>query len=433
MGAASKPSSRREVVLGLAAGGVALGLPSTGAVANPARSRTGTAQKRAPIDLPPWTYGTGSSSTETVLMFRGNAARSFYGTGPLPETQPSVAWRFKTAGMRRRRGGAFIWWSGTGWTGSAVKVDDTVFFGSLGGYVYALDAETGEVAWQHQAPGMFKSSICVYQNRLYVGNTDQKLRCIDAATGAGVWTIDTGQHCDSSPVVVDGRLYIAGESGFVRALNPATGKHHWKTFVGGTKGKDHASHKGAESSPAIADGELYITTYAGELVSLDLGTGAIRWRARTYDDTDASPVVAGDFVYAAAEERAPRVYCFERETGKEVWRTRHRTGGHYSTPAVVGNRLWIGAEDGRLHCVDATDGTLIWAFETKGGIWSSPAVVDGKVVFGSRDYHLYCLDAATGSEVWKVRLDGRILSSPCIVDGTIWIGTATGFFYCLKA
>ncbi|MEO0792210.1 MAG: PQQ-binding-like beta-propeller repeat protein, partial [Pseudomonadota bacterium] len=356
--------------------------------------RRAAAPPKKVIDLPDWSYGANSASDETVLMFRGNGAHTFYGTGPLPDKAPEIVWRYRTASMKRRTyGGKFKYWSGMGWTGSAVKVGDYVFVGSVGGYVYALHAMTGELQWRYRAPGMFKSSVCAFENRLYIGNTDNRLHCIDAESGGGLWTRNTGQDVDSSPCVVDGRLYVAGESGFVRCLDPKSGREIWKQFVGGTKGRSHASHKGAESSPAVVDGEIYITTYAGQLVALDQKSGRVRWRARTFDDTDASPVVSNDLVFAAAEESAPYVYAFDRETGKQVWRYGQKARGFYSTPAVVGDRLYIGAENNRMHCVDAKSGEGVWEFRTKSNIWSSPCVVEDKVVFGCRDYHVYCVDA----------------------------------------
>jgi outer membrane protein assembly factor BamB len=401
----------------------ALALPGSSLVASQ------PASARESITLPDWRYGKNSAATDTVLMFRGNGAHTFYGTGPIPEANPRVLWRFRTAVIRNTVRGTPMTWTGTGWTGTAVKLGDYVFFGSVGGYVYALDAKSGKQAWRLKGGGMFKASICAYENRLYIGNTDNLLRCIDAATGRTVWRVDTGKDLDSSAAVVDDKLYIAGENGYLRCLVPQTGKQIWRTFVDGIGPGTVLGSNGSETSPAVADGEVYTATYDGILFCVDAKSGDVRWRARTGDDTDASPVIHDEFVYACAEEKSPYLFCFAREDGRQVWRYGERTGGFYSTPAIVGDRLWVGAEDGKLHCVNARDGSPVWTFQTGAAIWSSPCVVDGKVIVGSRDFHLYCLDAATGREHWRLKLDGRIISSPCIVDGTIYIGTATGYFY----
>lgn len=417
--AVSHPSRRRllATALGAAAG---LGLAETPA----AGADVPTAR------LGPWAHGRGSFADDTVLMFRGNPAHTFYGTGPVPD-RLQVAWKFRTAVINNVVRGVPTTWSGTGWTGTASNLGDYVYFGSTGGQVYCLEAMTGKLVWSHKGQGMFKGSLCLFDNKVYIGNTDDLLRCLDARTGKTVWTLNTGRDLDSSPCVVDGRLYIAGENGYARCLDPQTGREIWKTFMGGIGPGSLPGSNGSETSPAIADGDYYAVTYDGDLFCIDIKDGRVRWKAKTYDDTDASPVVAGNFVFAASEENVSNVYCFEREKGREIWRYGGNRLGYWSTPAVVGNRLYVGGDDRHLHCLDISDGKPVWTFKTDAAVWSSPAVVDGKVIFGSRDANLYMLDAANGHEISRLKLDGRIISSPCVVGGRVWIGTATGWFYAL--
>ena len=383
----------------------------------------------APLALPPWKYGAGSFAADTVLMFRGNPAHTFYGTGPLPEA-PRVAWTHELGHFATTLRGAPITWSGTGWTGQPSKLGDWIFVGSVDRHLYALNANTGALGWKLRAGRMFKSSVCVFENRLYEGNVDDYLRCIDAATGAEVWKFNSGADLDSSPCIVDGRLYIAGENGHARCMDPRTGREIWKTFLGGIGPGTPPGSNGSETSPAIADGEYYAATYDGDLFCLNTRDGSLRWKTRTGDDTDASPVVSGDFVYAAAEDKASFLYAFDRSNGREVWRYGGNNKGYWSTPAVADGRVFVGGDDARLHCVDAKSGDPVWTTKVGLAIWSSPCVVDGKVVFGSYDNHLYVLDAKTGHVIFSYDLGGRCISTPCIVDGRIYVGTATGRFYC---
>ena len=76
----------RRDILKSAAVGTAAALPGLGLAAS-------TAEARAPLKLGPWKYGGGSYADDTVLMFRGNPAHTFYGTGPLPDGLTEL-WRF---------------------------------------------------------------------------------------------------------------------------------------------------------------------------------------------------------------------------------------------------------------------------------------------------------------------------------------------------
>lgn len=381
-------------------------------------------------DFPEWTLGSDSSSSTSVLMFRGNPTHTFYGTGPL-STQPQLLWR-KTLGSHvgTRTDGSTFRWAGTGWTGQPIRWGTRLYFGSVDTRFYCLDAQTGEPRWVFEGAGMYKSSPCLYRGRLYVGNVDNVIRCLDARDGTLVWTYDSGRDCDSSPCVVDDRLYIGGEDGRLKCFDPADGTLVWAHDLGEGYRAPPGSG-GIESSPAIADGEVYVGHYEGRLVCIDAKTGERRWKAETGGDTDASPVVVGDFVYAAAETGKPCLRAFDRsKAGAKLWEFGGCWRGFWSTPAVVDNRLYIGGHDGVLYCLAADSGQVLWTFAAQASIWCSPVVVDGKVVFGSHDPFLYMLDAADGALIWKYEVGGRVHSTPCVVGGQIHVGSTNGEFFC---
>ncbi len=369
-----------------------------------------------------------SSATQVdVTMFRGNPTHTFYGTGPLPD-EFSVLWTFQMGNFKSPISGKV--WSGTGWTGTAIVVGDWVYIGSQDTYFYALNRHTGERSWRFRSGAMFKSSCAYHAGRIFVGNVDDHIYCFHAETGQVLWKYNTGTDCDSSPTIYKGRVYIAGECGFMHCFRPDTGQLIWRTFVDGREGPGGSN--GAESTPAIFQDRVFITNFTGELYCLRADNGAVIWKAITGDDTDASPVVAHGLVYAAAEDQSPYVFAFDIRDGSLRWRFGGSfTRGFWATPAVAGKRLFAGAENGRMYCLDALTGEKIWEYRADQSIWSSPAVVDNRVIFGSYDHHLHMLRADTGELVSKIKLRGRILSSPCIVGGKVYIGTAEGTFYCL--
>jgi outer membrane protein assembly factor BamB len=380
-------------------------------------------------DFPEWNLGGDSASPNTVLMFRGNPSHTFYGTGPLPD-QPKLLWRTKLGEFRGRKAdGTEQHWVGTGWTGQPVRWGGRVFVGSVDTKFYCFAAATGDILWTFKAGRMFKGSPCFYKGRLYMGNVDDHIRCLDGRTGAEIWKYNTRRDCDSSPCVVDNRLYIGGEDGKLKCFDPDTGSLHWIVDMGEGKGAPPGSG-GMESSPAVVDGEVYIGHYDGYLLCADAATGAEKWRAQTGDDSDVSPVVVGEKVYLAAQEESPVLRCFDRSRkGKLIWEFNNKKG-FWSTPAVVGNRLWIGGHDGALHCLEADSGKVVWSYQVGRPIWSSPCVVDGKVVFGTYDPNYYMLDADKGTLIWKYAMGQRTHSTACIVQGKIYVGSANGYFHC---
>jgi outer membrane protein assembly factor BamB len=53
------------------------------------------------------------------------------------------------------------------------------------------------------------------------------------------------------------------------------------------------------------------------------------------------------------------LYCLNNSTGEILWRNPLGGGGR-STPAISGDRIFVGACVGDLYCVNASDGKTIW-------------------------------------------------------------------------
>jgi outer membrane protein assembly factor BamB len=394
----------------------------------PAGEPVGKPGSEIDAEFPEWNLGQDSASDETMLMFRGNPSHTFYGSGTLPE-QPRLLWRTRLGKFEAIKAGKPQIWEGTGWSGQPVLWGERVYVGAVDRTFYCFHATSGQILWQHRAERMFKGSCCFYRGRIYTGNVDNLIRCLDGKSGELVWSYDTRRDCDSSPCVAGNRLYIGGEDGYLKCFDPDNGSLHWKLDLGEGKAAPPGSG-GIESSPAVADGEVYVGHYDGYLLCVDAAGGAERWRAPTGGDTDVSPVVVDDRVYIAAETESPYLFCFDRgRRGKKVWEFENQRGW-WSTPAVVGDRLYIGGNDAVFYCLDARSGKVIWTFKAGDAIWSSPAVVDGKVAFGTYDPFFYLLDAERGRLLWKYRMGERTHSTACVVNGKIYVGSANGWFHC---
>jgi len=209
------------------------------------------------------------------------------------------------------------------------------------------------------------------------------------------------------------------------------------------------------SSPTVAGDTVYAGSGDGRLYAIDRASGAERWRFDAGSPVDSSAAVAGDLVVFQSRDGAIR--AVDRATGGPRWRV--RTGpdlpwawGHegwdyfISSPAIVDDRVFVGAGDGRLYCLDLTTGQEAWRFQTGGRVRSSPAVAGDRVYVGSADGSLYAVDRASGAERWRFDAEGRTLtsaefgydrktfqSSPALDAGTVYIGSRDGRMYAVDA
>ena len=105
-----------------------------------------------------------------------------------------------------------------------------------------------------------------------------------------------------------------------------------------------------------------------------------------------------------------------------------------ATPVIWKNRVYAaigqdpehGSGIGNLSAIDA-DGHAIWTFADIGRSISTVALSDGLLFTADFDGRVYCLDAETGKLLWKHDLKSHIWGSPLVADGKMYIGSEDGF------
>jgi outer membrane protein assembly factor BamB len=118
----------------------------------------------------------------------------------------------------------------------------------------------------------------------------------------------------------------------------------------------------------------------------------------------------------------------------------------YSTPTVVGNRVYVTsaevgvfADRGAIYCLDADTGGVVWRSVPRGyrATFSSPSVAGNRLVVGeglhlTRDARVVCLDLdRNGAVLWEYRTASHVESSPLIHNGRVYVGAGDDGYYCL--
>ena len=156
-------------------------------------------------------------------------------------------------------------------------------------------------------------------------------------------------------------------------------------------------------------------------------TKNVLWKMPIPGRGHGSATVVGEHVFLTAAEndrQVQSVLCFDRATGKELWRTEVHKGpfetkgnakaSHASaTVACDGKRVFVNfVNDGHVHAsaLDRKDGAILWQtkvsnFVMHQGYGPSPAIYQGLVII-SADHKgggkFAGLDRATGKIVWSI-------------------------------
>jgi len=413
-------------------------------------------------------------------MFRGGPTHlGVYETEGV-EQEPTVLWRFDTGdrvvsspavtGARAYVGsddgalyaidietGRQLWRYQTGGEvrSSPAVAGGRVFFGSYDGSFYALDATSGELAWRFETTGerrwraanldgmtpagevhrdpwdFFLSSPVFADGVVYFGTGEGMLYALDAETGAERWALATADTIHSSPAIADGTVYVGNMESRLYAVDADTGEVRWH-FQAGIDTTYYNQH-GLQSSPVIANGRVYIGGRDGGLHVVDAQTGAAVWKFDTsFSWVLGSAAVTRDRVYLGTSD-TDMLRAIDASTGDEVF-SAPLGSCVYSSPALVGETVYVGTCAGALFAVDATSGNIRWQFRTEANVENRNGILtpDGEFDFGRIFTDEYTADnAAAGVERF---LDlGTFLSSPVVRDGVLYVGSADGHLYALAS
>lgn len=238
-----------------------------------------------------------------------------------------------------------------------------------------------------------------------------------------VWVYQTDMLILSSPVVADGKVYIGSNHKYY-CLNAATGEKIWECITDGW----------AEGNPAVENGKIYLVSRNDEgenkIFCLQADTGQYLWN---YTDCywPFNPVVYAGMIYFGDLDGYVR--CLNALDGTFIWAFRTDSVGISNSPAISDGKVYFGAGNGRMYCVNASNGNEIWSYLTNGKIMECASVSDGKVYFGSCDWKIYCLDAENGQSIWNYTTNYYVDSTPAIAYGKIFIGSRDCNLYCLDA
>lgn len=159
---------------------------------------------------------------------------------------------------------------------SPVTHGDRVFFGGLNGTVCALQAATGELAWQRELGERVSLPPVIWHEKLIVGTADSHLFSLDLKTGKTLKSLKLSDAPGSPPVCTDGLMYFRLGADQVAAVAPALESVRWTRAF---------PDRITVSRPHLINDSLLIGTSKGDVVALDAATGGVQWQHRFDDET----------------------------------------------------------------------------------------------------------------------------------------------------
>ncbi len=155
----------------------------------------------------------------------------------------------------------------------------------------------------------------------------------------------------------------------------------------------------------------------------------LAWRVDGLGGGDSAPAVADGKLFGMSNRDGKEiVWARSEDDGKEIWfaslgdaidqRVPQSKEGPGCTPSVDGDRLYVIGMSGRVACLNAEDGKIVWQkslIDDFGGVapmWNfreSPLVDGDRLICtpGASDAMIVALNKLTGGTIWKTNMPGE--------------------------
>jgi outer membrane protein assembly factor BamB len=353
---------------------------------------------------------------------------AFHGGGPLTGEAPAGALGAGGPAMKERWAYVTNEDDPSPIVASAAIKGDAVYVADADGTLHAVDLKTGKGRWKYEAEIGFETTPLVVGSAklgfdvVLLGDMGGVFHAVDARSGAKLWTIETLNTIHSSANAFGEHVVFGNDGAEIYCVNASDGSEVWKK----------TANDRVNSAPAIGWGAALVSGCDGKLRAIDLKTGEEKFAAELGAVSAASPAVVGDRMITGTDQG--RVVCLSSDGAKQLWEYDQVQAGAmvYASPAVSEGVAVVGARDRQVHALDAESGKQLWTFRTKGDVDSSPAVAGGRVYVGSKDKRFYVLDLKTGKSLWEFNAGKAIVSSPAIGGGAVIFGDNGGTLHCLE-
>jgi outer membrane protein assembly factor BamB len=229
-----------------------------------------------------------------------------------------------------------------------------IYAGSDNGAMYAIE-EDGNLKWSFQTNMMIWSSPAFHpkDNWMVFGSLDGFIYLLNAETGELLDKLKTTGEVKASPAIDDeGTIYAGSSAGTMYALQVIETNGSKKFQLKW----NHELYNEIYSSVAVKDSQIFFGVSDGNFVSFDK-TGKRLWTYFTSSRILSSPVVTADNVVIFGA-RNGKIYALNTETGHRIWSyktTDTRAKSNLDSSVSIGptGKLAVGSYNGNIFIIDA--------------------------------------------------------------------------------
>ncbi|MHB8104716.1 MAG: outer membrane protein assembly factor BamB family protein [Dehalococcoidales bacterium] len=272
--------------------------------------------------------------------------------------------------------------------GTPVVSGNLVYIAGYNGRIYAYNTTNFASRWVFPRDGYlspFVGGLVIDNGRLFIGSSDGFIYSLDAATGDLLSGYQTGDKIWGTPTVADNTLYIGSFDKKLYAFNTDDLTLKWAYTTEGS----------IIAKPLVNNGVVYIGSFDRNLYAINAADGTLKWKFMAKNWFWTQPVLMNDTLYAGSLDG--NMYVLNAATGESVSPPFELKSPVASQPVSFDNFVIVATQNGIIYKIDATTQTVKQLAALTGNIDGPLMVYQGIIYFQTQDITLQRIDANTGA------------------------------------
>ena len=249
---------------------------------------------------------------------------------------------------------------------------------------YSINVNTGELNWSKLNNYPFNSEIKKFEDKAFVVDYKNILRCFKILDGSECWNLETEDsftisNSKYSLIIVGNNIIFSNSIGDITAVDIELGLITWQlpTQSSAIINETYSF----KTSKLVSDGKtIFFSNNKNQFYAIDIKTGTINWINEI--NSNLTPIILGNLIFTISNDGF--LFVIEKNNGNiirvtdiyENYKDKKRKN-IYPVGIVMGNKkLYLTNSDGKMIVVDLSLGDVLLIKKVPGGSLSEPYIFD---------------------------------------------------------
>ena len=240
---------------------------------------------------------------------------------------------------------------------------------------YAIDIVTGNLIWEKRNSSSFNSQIKILNDKFYIVDYQNILRCFKVSSGEELWKIQTENSFIKSRkklslALSNDKIFFNNYIGDISSVNINTGEMIWQTPT--QKSSVYEDSFLLETSDVVLNnGQIFLSNNRNEFFSINQENGFINWE--TSVNSSIRPTIIDNLIFTITSNGF--LVLLDKNTGKVIRSTfifnqikKNKLKNVKPTGFIVGlNNIYLSTDKGYLIIIDIESGKSNSVIKIAGG------------------------------------------------------------------